>query len=159
MEAEKTECAAADLSLEAAIKLWGNYPAAKISATSVVEEDDAETEKEFTQSQTKIKLSAVKSRINKLKKGVTFRGWVHPAPPVVGKRQQRAAEPDDMIEGWDVPAPDEYLFYRIAAAIVQVGNASVNDQLRGGGRTELDSHDNMCVLGKHCLLLSELETA
>ena len=29
----------------------------------------------------------------------------------------------------------------------------------GEGRTELDSHANMCVLGKHCLLLSELATA
>ena len=74
MEAER-----ADLSLEAAIKCQGNDPAAKISsmsvsATSVIEDDDAVAEKEFTQNQTKIKLSAVKSRINKLKKGVTFRG-------------------------------------------------------------------------------------
>ena len=98
IEAERAECAAADLSLEAAIKRRGNDPAAKISATSVVEDDEAEAEKEFTQSQTKIKLSAVKSRINKLKKGVTFRGWVHPASPVAGKRQQREAEPDDMIQ-------------------------------------------------------------
>ena len=74
IEVEIAEGAAADLSLEAAIKRRGNDPAAKISATSVVEDDDAEAEKEFTQSQTKIKLSAVKSRINKLKKGVTFRG-------------------------------------------------------------------------------------
>ena len=29
----------------------------------------------------------------------------------------------------------------------------------GEGRTELDSHANMCVLGKHCLLLSNLATA
>ena len=35
---------------------------------------DAVAEKEFTQNQTKLKLSAVKSRINKLKKDVTFRG-------------------------------------------------------------------------------------
>ena len=79
MEAERVECVAADLSLEAAIKRRGNDSAAKISsmsvsATSVIEDDDAVAEKEFTQNQTKIKLSAVKSRINKLKKGVTFRG-------------------------------------------------------------------------------------
>ena len=29
----------------------------------------------------------------------------------------------------------------------------------GEGRTELDSHANMCVLGKYCLLLFELATA
>ena len=29
----------------------------------------------------------------------------------------------------------------------------------GEGRTELDSHANMCVLGKHCLLLSDLLSA
>ena len=85
IEAEKAECAAADLSLEAAIKRRGN-DAAAISATSVVADDEAEAEKKFTQKQTKIKLSAIKSRINKLKKDVTFRGWVHPAPPVAGKR-------------------------------------------------------------------------
>ena len=34
-----------------------------------------------------------------------------------------------MIEGWDPPVPNEYLLYRIAAAIAQVGNASVNNQL------------------------------
>ena len=74
IEAERAECAAADLSSEAAIERRGNYPAAKISAMSVVEDEDAEADKEFTQSQTKIKLSAVKSRINKLKKGVIYRG-------------------------------------------------------------------------------------
>ena len=55
MEAERAECAAADLSLEAAIKRWGNDPAAKISstlvsATSVIVDDDTEAEKGFTQS-------------------------------------------------------------------------------------------------------------
>ena len=74
METERTECAAADLSLEAAIKCRGNDPKATIIAISVIKDDDAVAEKEFTQNQTKIKLSAVKSRINKLKKGVTFRG-------------------------------------------------------------------------------------
>ena len=73
MEAEKAEVAAADLSLEAAIKRRSEKTPV-ISATSVVEDDDAEAEKKFTQQQTKIKLLAVKSRINKLKKDVTFRG-------------------------------------------------------------------------------------
>ena len=80
-------------------------------------------------------------------------------PPVVGKLQRRAAEPDDMIEGWDPPVPNGYLSYKIAAAIAQVGNASVNDQLESEGCTELDSHVNMCVLGKYCYLLSELSSA
>ena len=72
IEAEKAEVAATDLSLEAAIKCRGN-DALVISATSVVEDDEAAAEKKFTQQQTKIKLSAVKSRINKLKKDVVFR--------------------------------------------------------------------------------------
>ena len=63
-----------------------------------------------------------------------------------------------MIEGWDPPVPNKNLSYRTAAAIAQVGKATVNDQL-GGRCTELDSHANMCVLGKHCYLLTELETA
>ena len=49
--------------------------------------------------------------------------------------------------------------YRIVVVNAQAGNASVNDHLGGEGCTELDSHANMCVLGKYCYLLSELETA
>ena len=63
-----------------------------------------------------------------------------------------------MIEGWDPPAPTEYVKFRIAAAIAQIGNASVNSYLLGNSCTELDSHANMCVLGKHCYLLTELST-
>ena len=65
-----------------------------------------------------------------------------------------------MIEGWDppVPVPDAYLIARIAAATALVGEALVIGASNGGGRTELDSHANMCVLGKHCFLLSELLT-
>ena len=40
-----------------------------------------------------------------------------------------------------------------------MGDASVTSTSNGEGRTELDSHANMCVLGKHCLLLSDLSTA
>ena len=58
--------------LEAIIKRQGNDPAAKISAALVVEDNDAKAEKEFTWKQTTIKLSVVKSRINKLKKDVSF---------------------------------------------------------------------------------------
>ena len=66
-----------------------------------------------------------------------------------------------MIEGWDppVPVPNVYLMARIAAATALIGNASVDGTSDGEGRTELDSHANMCVLGKHCFLLSELSTA
>ena len=74
IEAEQAEVAAADLSLEAAIKRRrGSDPAPVISATSVVEDDEANVKKKFTQQQTKIKLLAVKSRINKLKKDVVFK--------------------------------------------------------------------------------------
>ena len=74
MEAEKAEFAAEDLSLEAAIKRRSDKTPV-VSATLVKEDDEAAAEKQFTQQQTKIKLSAVKSRLNKLvKKDVTFRG-------------------------------------------------------------------------------------
>ena len=43
--------------------------------------------------------------------------------------------------------------------IAQVGNASVNNNLGSEGCTELDNHANMCVLGKHCYLLTELFSA
>ena len=64
-----------------------------------------------------------------------------------------------MIEGCDPPVLNVYLFYRIAAVIAQVGNASVKDVLGSEGCKEMDSHANMCVLGKHCYLLTKLETA
>ena len=78
------ECAAANLSLEAAIKCPGGTEVSTTSAVPVDEE--AVTEKELAQKQIALKLSTVKSRINKLKKDVSFSGSVHPAPPVVGKR-------------------------------------------------------------------------
>ena len=65
------------------------------------------------------------------------------------RRQRRVAEPDKMIEGWDPPCPNDYVQFRISVAISQIGNASVNSYLLGNGRTELESHANMCVLGKH----------
>ena len=73
IEAEKAEVAAADLSLEAAIKRRSGTPI--ISATSVKEDVDENDEKKFTAQQTIIKLAAVKTRLNKMsKKEVTFRG-------------------------------------------------------------------------------------
>ena len=71
IEAEKAECAAADLSLGVVIKRRGDA-AAVISAMLVIE--DADAKKKFTQKQTVIKLSAIKFRINKLKKNVSFKG-------------------------------------------------------------------------------------
>ena len=79
--------------------------------------------------------------------------------PVVGKRRQQGAKPDKKIEGWDPPVQNAYLQARIAAATASVCDASVMGTSNGEGRTELDSHANMCVLGKHCLLLTELATA
>ena len=58
-----------------------------------------------------------------------------------------------MIEGYDPLEPNEHLLMKIAAMI---GNASLtNIADEGGGRTELDSHANMCVLGKQCYVLSQ----
>ena len=72
VEAEKAEVVAVDLSLEAAIKRRSDKTPV-ISAT-LVEDEEAAAEKKFTQQQIKIKLSAVKSRLNKLvKKDVVYK--------------------------------------------------------------------------------------
>ena len=64
-----------------------------------------------------------------------------------------------MIKGSNPSLPNEYLMYRIAVTIAQVGNVSINDNLGDEGCTELDIHANMCILEKHYYLLSELSTA
>ena len=54
------------------------------------------------------------------------------------------------MEGWDPPSsarPTDVLAERICA--------SVNTTSKCGGQTELDSHANMCVFGKHCMTISE----
>ena len=48
---------------------------------------------------------------------------------------------------------------RIATVTIFIGNTSVTGASNGEGRTELDSHSNVCVLGKHYFLLFELSTA
>ena len=66
-----------------------------------------------------------------------------------------------MVEGWNppIPVPNVYLKLRIAVVIAHIGDALVNSTTQGTGRTWLDSHANMCVLGKCCYLLSKLFTA
>ena len=161
IEAKKAECDATDASLEVAIKRHDT----EVSVTSVVlnthnsTNEKAITEKELAQKQTLLKLSSVRSRINKLKRAVKFHhDLVHPAPPVVEKQQRWAVVPEEMIDGWYLPVPNDYLMLRIAVAIAQTGDASVNDILEGEDCTELDSHTNMCVLEKNCHLLVELSS-
>ena len=51
-----------------------------------------------------------------------------------------------MIDGYDLPEPNNHILMKMATVI---GNASLtNIADEGGGHTELDSHANMCVLGK-----------
>ena len=57
-----------------------------------------------------------------------------------------------MIEGYDPPKPNEHLLMKIA---VVIGDASLTSADESGGNTELDSHANMCVLGKQCQILSK----
>ena len=54
-------------------------------------------------------------------------------------------EPEKIIDGWDPPVLNDHLMFRIAAAIAQIGDISVNGTLEGEGCTKLDSHTNMCV--------------
>ena len=63
-----------------------------------------------------------------------------------------------MIECWDPPvlSPNIHLKLRIASALAQVGDVEVSGVYSGKAHTELDSHANMYVVGKHYYLLSEL---
>ena len=87
VKAEKAEIAATDAKLEEAIKRRNEKNGAAISATNVVPpapvDEEADAEQEHVQRQTALKLgsvtsassvalTAVKSRINKLKKDVSF---------------------------------------------------------------------------------------
>ena len=67
----------------------------------------------------------------------------------------------DLIEGWDppsgLPAPNDHLRFRINVSVSQaalISDVMVSRANVSEGRTELDSHANMCVLGKHCYILS-----
>ena len=57
-----------------------------------------------------------------------------------------------MIDGYDPPASNNYLCMKLSALI---GDASIINVDENGGRIELDSYANMCVLGKQCYILSE----
>ena len=68
----------------------------------------------------------------------------------------------DLIEGWDppsgLPAPNDHLRFRINVSVSQaalISDVMVSRANVSEGRTELDSHANMCVLGKHCYILSQ----
>ena len=58
-----------------------------------------------------------------------------------------------MFQGWDPPSkhPNNYL-HAIIASIISSMQMESN---LGGSRTELDSHANMCVFGKHCIVVSQ----
>ena len=62
-----------------------------------------------------------------------------------------------MIVGWDLPvlAPNTHLKLRIASTLAKIGDVQVSGVYNGELCTELDSHANMCVLGRHCYILSE----
>ena len=57
-----------------------------------------------------------------------------------------------MIDGYDPPKPNEHILTKIA---VVIGNTSTTSADESGSRIELDSHANMCVLGKQCYVLSK----
>ena len=57
-----------------------------------------------------------------------------------------------MIDGYDPLVPNGHLVMKIAAVIGDV--SLTNDVDEDGGRTELSSHANTCVLGKQCYILS-----
>ena len=66
-------------------------------------------------------------------------------------------EPDELlphlaslVEGWDPPVSVQ-LSYELARRIC----ASVDKISNCGGQTELDSYANMCVFGKHSMIISE----
>ena len=76
--------------------------------------------------------------------------------------EHRRLKPD-LMEGWDypcnIPAPNDYLHNRInesvISAIALISDLMIRSASVGEGHTELDSHANMCVLGRHCYILSK----
>ena len=67
----------------------------------------------------------------------------------------------DLIEEWDppsrMPAPNDHLRFRINVSVSQAvltSDVMVSGANVSKGRTELDSHTNMCVLKKHSYILS-----
>ena len=57
-----------------------------------------------------------------------------------------------MIDGYDHPVQNDHLFMKIAAVIANASLMNIADESKGC--IELDSHANMCVLGKQCCILS-----
>ena len=87
--------------------------------------------------------------MNKKQLKVIVEGRLH---PVVSTRRGSRLEPGTMIDGYNSPEPSEHLLMKIAAVIGNVSLTNTADE--GGGHTELDSHANMCVLGRQCCILS-----
>ena len=56
-----------------------------------------------------------------------------------------------------MPQPNGYLQYRIneseILAVARISDLVLDGNSEGVGRTELDDHANMCVLGRHCYIL------
>ena len=70
--------------------------------------------------------------------------------------ERRRLKPD-LIEGWDppssMPTPNDHLQFWINVSVIKtalISDIMVSGANIGEGRNELDSHANMCVLGKHC---------
>ena len=65
---------------------------------------------------------------------------------------------DKLIEGWDPPDAVRHISDEFKARInYRVNVSAVEFEGKGGGgtsRTECDSHANMCVVGKHCIIIS-----
>ena len=71
---------------------------------------------------------------------------------MVSTTKRRRLEPGNMINGYNPPVPNGHLLMKIAAVI---SDASVTKKVdENEGRTELDSHANMCVLGRQCYIIS-----
>ena len=58
-----------------------------------------------------------------------------------------------------MPAPNDHLRIKINELVISaaalISDVIISSTSAGEGLTELDSHTSMCVLGKHCFIISE----
>ena len=95
------------------------------------------------------------SQISLKKKSAKIEGQLH---PIISTVKCRRLELDRIIEGWDLPScmpiPNDHLLMRILVSAL-LSDAMVNCASECVGRTEFDSHVNMCVLRKNCYTVSK----
>ena len=72
------------------------------------------------------------------------------SPGAIPKPDVLLSQLTKLVEGWD--PPDEIQVSKLLATQI---SSLVDQKAMTVAQTELDSHANMCVFGKHCIVISE----